>query len=149
MGFSGPSLKGRALRLLAQREHSRQELERKLAAHADAPEQLAQVLDELVAKGFICEARVVESTLRRRAARLGARRVVQELRAKGVSDAALASAAEQLHGSELERAREVWQRKFGAPAQDTAELARQARFLTARGFAADVVRRVLREAQPR
>ncbi len=76
-GF-GLSLKGRALRYLAAREHSRAELERKLASHAESPEQLAQVLDELQAKDFISEARVVESVINRRAQRFGAARIRQE-----------------------------------------------------------------------
>ena len=75
----GLSLKGRALRYLAAREHSRAELERKLAAHAESPEQLAQVLDELQAKDFISEARVVESVINRRAGRFGAARIRHEL----------------------------------------------------------------------
>ena len=55
-GFS-LSLKGRALRLLTGREHSRAELERKLAVHEEEPGQLAKVLDELQAKDFISESR--------------------------------------------------------------------------------------------
>jgi len=82
-GISQLSLKGRALRLLAAREHSRVELERKLATHAgDDPAELARMLDELAAKGFISEQRVAESVLHRRAGRLGAGRVLQELRGK-------------------------------------------------------------------
>ncbi|MFZ1500011.1 MAG: recombination regulator RecX, partial [Giesbergeria sp.] len=57
------SLKGRALRLLSQREHSRAELERKLARHLQEGEDLAAVLDDLQAKGFICEERVLASVL--------------------------------------------------------------------------------------
>jgi regulatory protein len=37
----------RALRLLSQREHSRRELERKLAEYETASGELARVLDEL------------------------------------------------------------------------------------------------------
>ena len=55
------SLKGRALRLLSGREHSRAELERKLAPHETEPGQLRRVLDELQAKDFINEQRVVDS----------------------------------------------------------------------------------------
>jgi regulatory protein len=138
----GPSIKGRALRLLALREHTRSELEKKLARHDPDPEALRQALDELTAKGFISETRVVESVLHSRAQRFGARRVRQELQAKGVSDAALAQAMDQLRASELDRAREVWRKKFGALASDAKERARQARFLLARGFGAEVVRRV-------
>ena len=71
MGFQKISLKGRALRLLAGREHSRAELEKKLAAHAPESGELKQALDDLQAKGFINEQRVVDSLLHRRAARLG------------------------------------------------------------------------------
>ncbi|MGP1630246.1 MAG: recombination regulator RecX, partial [Giesbergeria sp.] len=41
------SLKGRALRLLSQREHSRAELVRKLARHVQEGDNLAAVLDDL------------------------------------------------------------------------------------------------------
>ena len=146
-GIPQLSLKGRALRLLAAREHSRAELERKLAAHAgDDPAELARVLDELATKGFISEARVAESVLNRRAARLGTGRVLQELRGKGLDEELLAQAATRLRATELERAREVWRKKFGTPAPDAAGRARQMRFLAARGFDTEVVRRVLREA---
>ena len=74
MGFQKLSLKGRALKLLAAREHSRSELEKKLASHEEVPGELAQALDELQAKGFISEQRVVESVFHRRAGRLGAAR---------------------------------------------------------------------------
>ena len=138
-----PSLKGRALRLLSQREHSRQELERKLAEHETEPGQLARALDELQAKGFISEARVIESVVHRRASKLGTARVRQELAAKGLSGEAVDEALAQLRTTELERAREVWMRKFGEPATDPKEQARQIRFLVSRGFATEVVRRVV------
>ena len=143
MGFEKVSLKGRALRLLAQREHSRAELLRKLGPHEEAPGELAQALDELQAKGFISEPRVVESVLHRRAARLGAGRVKQELQAKGVSAEAVAQAVERLRGTEVERAREVWRKKFGEPAADPSGRAKQMRFLASRGFGAEAIRRVV------
>lgn len=142
-----PSLKGRALRYLAAREHSRAELERKLAPHlpegGDGPAELARVLDELTARGFISAARVAESVLHRRAGRLGSARVLHELRAKGLPADVLADATEQLRATELARARQVWQARFGQPPRDAAERARQMRFLAGRGFAGDVVRRAL------
>lgn len=146
MGFEQISLKGRALRLLAGREHSRAELQTKLASYEQEPGELQRALDELQAKGFISEQRVVESVLHRRAARLGAGRVKQELQAKGVSAEAIAEAVDRLRGSETERAREVWRKKFGEPAADPAGRARQMRFLAARGFGAEAIRRVVRGA---
>lgn len=143
MGFQKLSLKGRALRLLAAREHSRSELEKKLASHEEVPGELAQALDELQAKGFISEQRVVESVLHRRAARLGTGRVKQELQAKGISAEVMADAIDALRQTEVERAREVWRKKFGEPAADAAGRAKQMRFLAARGFGADAIRRVV------
>lgn len=143
MAFGHLSLKGRALKLLAAREHSRRELERKLAPHEEEPGQLARTLDELQARGFLDEQRVVESLVHRRAGKLGAARIRQELQARGI-DAALADeAAAALRATELERARQVWQRKFGQPPEDAAARARQARFLAARGFDHATIRQVL------
>ncbi len=79
------SLKSRALRLLATREHSRSELQSKLQPHGPSPGALAQLLDELQAKGFINEQRVLESVIHRRAAKLGVARIRQELQAKGLA----------------------------------------------------------------
>ena len=137
------SLKGRALRYLAQREHSRAELQRKLIPHAESPEQLAQVLDELQGKDFISEARVVESVINRRAGRFGTARIRHELLGKGLAAEVVAQAVSSLKASEVERAREVWRKKFGAPAADAAARGKQMRFLAARGFGSDAIRRVV------
>jgi regulatory protein len=137
------SLKGRALRYLSQREHSRGELERKLAKHAEDAAEIARVLDELQSRGFIDHGRVAESVVHRRAGKLGAMRIKQELQAKGLEPQHVAEAVANLRATELDRAREVWRKRFGAPPQDANERAKQARFLAARGFDGDVIRRVL------
>lgn len=144
MAFSAPSLKGRALRLLSQREHSRLELERKLAKHEEEPGTLARALDELAAKDFISEPRVVASVLNQRAARSGAMRVRQELQAKGIAPEAIAEAVAGLQETEVERATALWRRRFDAPPADAKERAKQMRFLMARGFSGAVVSKVLR-----
>ncbi len=148
MGFGQISLKGRALKLLSGREHSRRELERKLAQHEAEPGQLKTALDELQARGFIDEQRVVESVVHRRAARLGAGRIKQELQAKGLDAERVALAVASLKASEVERAREVWRRKFGELPADATQRARQARFLVARGFTGETIQRVLRSDDP-
>ncbi|MES2508926.1 MAG: recombination regulator RecX [Pseudomonadota bacterium] len=137
------SLKGRALRYLAAREHSRAELERKLAPHEETPGQLAQVLDELQAKDFISEVRVVESVINRKASRFGAARVRHELLGKGLASDVVAEAMDGLRATELARAREVWRKKFGQPAPDAGGRGKQMRFLASRGFGGDVIQRVL------
>jgi regulatory protein len=137
------SLKGRALRLLTGREHSRAELERKLAPHEEEPGQLAKVLDDLQAKDFISEHRVIESVINRRASRFGAARIRHELQGKGLQAEAVAAAVQSLKATEVERARGVWRKKFGAPAASATERGKQARFLAARGFGAEAIGRVV------
>jgi len=143
MALGQLSLKGRALRLLSGREHSRVELERKLRAHEEEPGQLGRILDELQAKGFISDQRVAESVINRRAAKLGAGRIRQELQDKGLDAELVLATVNQLKSTELERAAEIWRRKFAAPPQDAAERGKQTRFLAARGFGGEVIRRVL------
>ena len=163
------SLKARALQCLSQREHSALELRRKLLAHAreapthpgdgdDAsappqrsrraplsPEALAEVdslLGWLAANGLLSDARFVEARVRVRAARQGNLRIHRELAQHGLR--LTPDETQALKDSELARARGVWTRKFGAAASDAAGTARQMRFLAARGFSADVIRRVVR-----
>ena len=137
------SLKGRALRLLSGREHSRAELERKLLRFEEEPGALAKVLDALAAKDFINEGRVVDSVVHRRSAKLGAARIRQELQAKGLEPAAVAQAVANLRSSEMERALAVWRKKFGTQPQDAAERGRQMRFLASRGFGGDTIHKVV------
>jgi len=147
MGASGPrglSLQARALRWLSQREHSRQELRVKLLrAAGDGADGAAidALLDQLVAQGHLSDTRFVESRVHARHGRFGNRRIELELRQHGVApDPAL---RQQLRSTELARARAVWRKKFGHAAPDAAGRARQARFLAARGFSADVVRQIV------
>ncbi len=138
-----PSLKGRALRLLGQREHSRRELERKLAPYEQEPGTLARALDELQAKGFLDEQRAAESLVHRRAGQYGATRLRQEMQDKGLARELIEQTLAGLRDTELARARDVWRRKFDAVPATPQERARQTRFLLARGFSGEVVRRVL------
>jgi regulatory protein len=144
MSFAKPSLKGRALRLLSGREYSRAELERKLVSFEEEPGSLSLALDDLQAKGFISEARVIESVIHRRAGKLGLMRIRQELQGKGLDPEAVASALSGLKITERERAQEVWHKKFGEPAADAQEVAKQMRFLASRGFGGDVIRQVVK-----
>ena len=152
------SLKGRALQLLAQREHSRLELRRKLlrrvrddarrddtgaqATPADRHAEVEAVLDWLQAHRYLSDERFVESRVHARVARFGNLRIQQELSQHGVE--LTPAIAGELRDSERARAREVQQRKFGSPPATPADRARQARFLAGRGFSAEVVWQLLR-----
>ena len=162
------SLKGRALQWLAQREHSRLEMRRKLMRqaraearamtlladangnHLDAlptPESLISevdaLLDWLQAQRYLCEERFAESRIHARSSRFGNLRIRQELQQHGVCLSPEVSA--DLRQSERDRAREVRQRKFGDSPVPASDRARQARFLAGRGFSAEVIWQVLRE----
>ena len=160
------SLKVRALQWLAQREQSRAELRRKLMPHALAEgaaeaeatpavsvsaslagqaspaARVDAVLDWLEAHQHLSQERFVESRIHARAPRFGNLRIRQELKQHQV--VLPPHAAQVLRETELERARAVRERKFGAPPANVGERARQARFLAGRGFSPDVIWRVLR-----
>lgn len=140
------SLKARAIQWLAQREHSRLELRRKLLPHAEAEgaaESLDELLDWLQAHQYLSEQRFVESRVHVRAARFGNLRIRQELARHAVELAPEAAAA--LQQTELERARDVLRRRFPHAPANAAEQARQSRFLMGRGFSGDAIRQVLRD----
>ena len=138
------TLRERALRLLARREHARTELARKLAPHAESSEALEALLDELTERRLLSDERYVEMRINSRSSRFGNARLAHELRTQGVS-AELIGTALASSEDELTRAQLVWQRKFGGKhdKSDAAERARQIRFLMCRGFSGETIRRVL------
>jgi len=140
-------LKQRALRALARREHSRAELEQKLAPHGTA-EDIAALLTELQRSSLLCDARCAESVVRAGASRYGPARLRHSLRAKGIAPELIESALAAAETDELAQARMVWQRKFASAPSDRGEYARQARFLQGRGFSVATIRRLLKAAQP-
>ena len=152
MAAPAPSLRARALRLLASREYSRTELERKLARAIKPRENpvapdlaaLAALLDELQALGLLDEQRFAESLVRRRAAKYGSQRIALELRSHGLE----ADLVEQVLGApgepELLRAQHILRKRYPHPAASAQERARQQRFLLARGFGREVVMQATR-----
>jgi regulatory protein len=129
--------------LLSRREHSRLELRRKLGPHAESEAQLDAVLDALEQAGLLSDSRFAESLVHRKGARYGTAVLRHELRSHGLDPAIVSGQVAGLQQSEFERAQALWQRRFGAPPDSPQARARQIRFLMARGFGADVVRRVV------
>jgi len=136
------------MRFLARREHSRAELRVKLLPHVQEGEDVDAVLDELEKRNWLSDARAAELIVSTRRGRFGAQRIAHEMRQKGLSEDLVGQALPALKESELEAAREVWQKKFGVFPQNQKEKARQARFLQSRGFGMDVVMKVLRHDDP-
>lgn len=107
----------------------------------DDATQVDAVLLWLVDSGYLSPTRFMESRVRARQARYGNLRIRQELKQHGLS--LPAETQQALAQSELQRARAVWCKKYGAPAVDAVARAKQMRFLAGRGFSLDVVRRVV------
>jgi regulatory protein len=133
-------LKARALRFLARREHSRAELSRKLAPHAESAEALLFLLNELEARKHLSDERYAEARAHSMARKYGAARIRQDLKAKGVAAAVVARISSE---GELERAKAILARKYRDVAFTRHEKARRMRFLQSRGFSFDTIRSAL------
>ncbi|WP_144147974.1 recombination regulator RecX [Paraburkholderia sp. BCC1884] len=138
------SLKGRALGYLSRREYSRSELARKLKPFVEETDSLEPLLDNLEAENWLSNSRFAESLIHRRASRLGASRIVGELKQHAVDPTLVEEAKAQLRETELARAQAVWRKKFGELPETPAERAKQARFLASRGFSGATIGKILK-----
>lgn len=143
----GPSLKARAMRFLARREHSRAELRRKLAPHVVEGDDVEAVLDDLAARGWLSDARFAEQSIRAKSRRFGPAKLAHVLRAKGVDDQTIAAGFRAAGADGASNLEVVWHSRFKAPPADERERARQVRFLQGRGFALEEVLRFLRHKE--
>ncbi len=140
------SLKARALKYLAAREHSRLELGRKLARYAQEGDDVEALLDTLEAAKFLSQSRFSESLVHRRAARFGNSRILSELQTHGIDGEALSDIKANLSQDEATRACEVWRKRFNHAPSDAAERAKQMRFLQQRGFSHSAIQAAMRAA---
>ena len=129
-------LKVRALRYLTRREHSRVELARKLSPHADSPQVLETLLDELAKRKQLSDERYAETRAHWLSRKYGAAKIRQDLKAHGVADAVVDRVSAE---GELERARSILQKKYRQAPSTREDKARRARFLQGRGFSMDVI----------
>ena len=131
--------------MLARREHARGELAFKLAARGAEANAIRRVLDALEARGLLSEERFTEQFVRSRRNRgHGPRRIREDLRRRGIDDAAAREAVGRDGEYWSEQASRARNRRFGEdlPA-DYREWVRQARFLERRGFTAEQIRSAL------
>jgi regulatory protein len=136
-----------AMNLLARREHSVLELRNKLSRRFSDKLVIDEQLSRLTDEHLQSDARFAESYARQRTSRgYGPVRLREELRERGVSEADVDEAMEELTIDWCALASEVWHKKFGALApQDIKEQARRVRFMQYRGFKADHYQRLLRD----
>ena len=142
-----PTLKSRAMRFLARREHTRVELKRKLAVRAREGEDVDGLLDELMQKGWLSDARFAEQAARAKARRFGPIKLAHYLKSRGVGEEAIAAGLHRAGSDGLASLQAVWRKRFGAPPADERDRMRQVRFLQGRGFAVDDIFRYLKTLQ--
>ena len=141
------SLLSRAIALLARRDHSHAELAQKLRRYVgedDDPAEIVRVLDKLDSTQLLSDERFAAAVTRDRSLRFGDARIRHDLKRFGVAADISANTLASMSGSEVERARHVWSRRFTALPTSLAERGKQARFLQARGFSIDSIVKVLR-----
>jgi regulatory protein len=139
-----PSLRARAMRFLARREHSRAELARKLVPLAAEGEDIDALLDDLSGKGWLSDARYAELAVRSKARRFGPLKVAYQLRAKGVGDEVIEIAFAKAGAEGAANLERVWRSRFSTAPEDPRERGRQVRFLQGRGFPLDDILRFLK-----
>ena len=137
---SAQELKARALRYLVRREHSRLELERKLAPYAQSQQAVTELLDSLLSRKHLSDERFAEERARSLSRKFGPAKIRQDLKARGIPDEVLGRVS---GGEELERAKAILARKYRAPATTREERAKRARFLQGRGFSYDTIKAVV------
>ncbi|HET6655399.1 MAG TPA: regulatory protein RecX [Gammaproteobacteria bacterium] len=134
-----------AVRLLVRREHSRAELQRKLAQRGCDAAEVDDALGTLERERLLSDDRFAEQFVRSRVERgAGPAKIRADLRQRGVADSIVADALEEYAADWRQRAQEVRRKRFGDALPDEyRERARQARFLQARGFTAEQIRQCL------
>lgn len=137
------SLRQRALEYLSKREYSAAELAQKLKGYAEEADDVPALIEDFKTRGWLSDARYAEQMVHARQAKFGKARVAHELREKGVDDILIAEAVAGLQDSEVERASEVWRKKFKAAPTTREEWAKQARFLQSRGFTFEIIKQIL------
>jgi regulatory protein len=137
------------MRLLARREHSRDELRRKLARVATETDDVESVIETLAQKGWLSDARFAESAARAKAARFGPVKLAHYLRSRGVDDEAIAAGIRAAGDEGVAQMETIWKSRFRAPPANERERARQVRFLQGRGFALEQVLRFLKSGASR
>lgn len=140
-----PSPTQRALGLLTRREHSRQELARKLAHRGVEAGDAQAAIDKLVAAGWQDDARFAASVVRNRAsAGYGPVFIRAELGTHGLGSEAVALAMDGFEGDWVDNARDLLARRHPeAQAGDRAAQRKAADFLLRRGFSMQHIRAAL------
>ncbi|HSH73981.1 MAG TPA: RecX family transcriptional regulator [Methylophilaceae bacterium] len=154
-----PSLREKALAYLARREHSYQELKRKLRAHVPTAQDDLEVdleahyeavdalLEDFKKRGWLSEERFTEQIIHARQRKFGSMKIAHELRENGIDEVLVEKAVAEVKDNDYANALSIYRKKYHAAPANREEWAKQARFLQGRGFGFDVIKKVLSTQQ--
>jgi regulatory protein len=134
-----------AIRLLAMREHSQLELQRKLIQKGFKAQAVDQTLQDLIGQNLLSDERFTEAfVLSRRERGTGPVKIQAELQQRGIDSSLISRYLDFRDPDWLDLAEQVRQKKYGRslPAEYPVKM-QQARFLANRGFSHEQIRRVL------
>ena len=146
----------RAIRILAMRDHSEQELRRKLAAPVMSkngpealdvtPEEVDKVVEWCIENRYLDDERFVRQFIASRSRKgYGPVRVRQELKQKGISRETIEAAMRECEIDWAQLAKEQAQRKYGEPLPTVfAEKVKIQRFLLYRGYLMEDIQEIWR-----
>lgn len=141
-------IREKAIKLLATREYGKQELLKKMMRdHAD-PEDVACVIEHLIAKGLQSDERFIENCINSYSNRGdGPLKIIDRLMKRGIEKNIIDSRVHE-YCDWAQKAKQVLQKKFSdkTPNNNTEKI-KQMRFLASRGFPQEVVQTVLRSQQ--
>jgi len=146
-----PHAWGVALKLLAMRAHTTQEVRQRLARRGYPPDEVAAVIARLASAKYLDDLDFARTWVRSRAVRpgLGPTRLARELRAKGIGEAEIGAALAEFPAERTLRevAEEVAARKLQTLQGLDPSIAyrRLAAHLTRRGFAWEIISAVCRK----
>lgn len=132
--------------MLARREHSATEIQRKLLQRDFSPDEIAEALEQLQRGDWQSDERFAQAYIRgRRLKGFGPVRIIMELGERGVSDSIISRCLHTDDAIWLDTLLAEYQKKYkGKQPDDYQEKAKRMRFLQYRGFSPENIRNAVK-----
>ena len=139
----------KGVKLLSMREHSRLELQNKLAKGEPEMSAVYAVLDELAESNYQSDNRFTESYVRSRSNRgFGPQKIKSELSAKGVREELISEYLNTSSAIWFDNAQYQYKKKYGdEPVTDYNTWTKRARFLQSRGFSMEHIQSTVSQVE--
>lgn len=139
------SLLSLAIKYLSRKDYSQESLRDKLSNYCDSKSEIDNVIEYLKTKGFISDKRFVKNIIDKYSINYGYSFIINLLKNNRVDSDLILEETSFLKDTELDRACSLAKRKFPKGISgDIRSYSRCARFLSNRGFAKDIVYKVIK-----